>query len=323
MPRHRSRSVHAPRHSASDLRDLDLNLLPVLDALLLTRGVSSAGLRLGLSQSRMSGALAQLRETLKDPLLIRNGNRMLLTPRAEELQPRVARLMEEIGATLGTTAGFQPEHSRRAFRIAATDYVAHVLLPGVAARLRSMAPQAALEILPCERGAGDLLTTRQADLVVADRWLLRDERETRTLFSETFVSLVRHDHPRMDPTSPTLDAFLGEDHALISPRGMSPGNVDMALAAVGRSRRVAVTVPFYLAAAQFVAATDLVLTLPRRIARSLVCDARLRCFDVPIRVPGFDVVSLRHHGSRSDAGLDWLERQVMAAAKQVDRPAAA
>lgn len=304
-----------------DLARLDLNLLPVLDALLLTRGVTSAALRLGLSQSRVSGALAQLRLALQDSLLVRTGNRMLLTPLADELQPRVARLMAEIDATLGTASAFRAEHTRRTFRVAATDYAAHVLLPWVARRMRELAPYSALEVLPVDQRVDSLLATRQADLVVADRWLVREERSTRSLFSESFVSVVRVGHPRLDMPNPGLDAFLAEDHALIAPRGLSPGNVDMALSAIGRSRRVVVTVPYYLAAAQFVATTDLVLTLPRRIAAHLCCDPRLRAFDVPLRVPGFDLVYVQHAGNRGDGALGWLERQLVWAARQVERSA--
>jgi DNA-binding transcriptional LysR family regulator len=291
------------------LRGFDLNLLRVLDALLITRGVTSAAARLGLSQPAVSAALLRLRNHFRDPLLVRKRNRMLLTPLAEELRPALARVMGEIGTTFGGVTNFDPAVTRRRFRLGATDYAAHVVLPQIVRSMIAEAPACTVEILPCDDDPLSALASRELDVVIADRWRVKSQREVSVLFDETFISLARIDHPRL-PEHVDLNSYLAEDHALIAPRGLTSGNVDQALRSLGRTRRVALTVPYYLAAAALVATTDLILTLPRRIASNLHCDGRLRLFEPPLAVPGFDVVCASHPRGASEMPIMWLQQLI-------------
>jgi DNA-binding transcriptional LysR family regulator len=292
-----------------NLESFDLNLLRVLDALLVARSVSGAARRLDLSQPATSAALARLRQTFGDQLLVRSGNRMVATPLADELQPRIARVLEEVGQALNAAARFDPATTQRRFRIGANDYTALVLLAPLAARLRQLAPHTTLEILPCENtlsaGVEAALATRELDLAVADRWSLRGIRSVEAILHETFVSVARVDHPRL-ARRVTLEQFLAEDHALISPRGVAPGNLDHALEGLGRSRRVALTVPHYVVAPIIVAQTDLIMTLPRRIAQSFARAHRLRTFRPPVALDGFDVVMAFHPRSAAERQIQWL-----------------
>src|SRR4051812_6428577 len=291
------------------LRDFDLNLLRVLDALLVTRGVTSAAARLGLSQPAVSAALQRLRNQFRDPLLVRKKNRMLLTPLAEELRPALARVMGEIGTTLGGATNFDPAVSTRRFRVGATDYAAHVALPQIVRTMLAEAPGCMVEILPCDDDPLAALASRELDVVIADRWRVKSQREVSVLFDETFVSLARSDHPRL-PEQVDLNSYLAEAHALIAPHGLTSGNVDHALRSLGRARRVALTVPYYLAASALIATTDLVLTLPRRIANDLHGDGRLRLFEPPLALQGFDVVCASHPRSASEAPIVWLQQLI-------------
>lgn len=285
----------------------DLNLLRALDALLVTRSVSGAAKRLNLSQPATSAALARLREALHDPLLVRAGNRLLATPLAEELQPRVARIIEDIGDALGISASFDPATTRRRFRIGANDYSTLVLLTPLAQRLRQMAPHATLEILPLPTMPDLALSNRELDLVVADGYRLRELREYEILYHESFVSIARNDHPRL-PAQPTLDDFLGEDHVLLSMRGVSPGAVDTVLEAMGRSRRIALTLPHFLVAPFIIAQSDLVMTLPSRVVDFLAVEHALRSFTPPLALKGFDMVMAWHARSAADPPVQWLRR---------------
>jgi DNA-binding transcriptional LysR family regulator len=304
----------ASRHNGGvRLESFDLNLLRVLDALLSARSVSGAARRLELSQPATSAALARLRKVLGDPVLVRNGNRMVATPLAEELRPRVARILEDIGGALSAAAKFDPATTERRFRIGANDYAALVLLAPLARRFRQLAPRATLEILHCDGAPDSGLVTRELDLVVADRWSLRGIRDQETLFHESFVSIVRADHPRIS-RRPTLEKFLEEDHALISPRGVSPGVLDHALEARGRSRRIALTVPHYLVAPGIVAHTDLIMTLPRRVAGYFTGAHGLRVFAPPVALQGFDVVMAFHPRSVTETPIQWLKQLMRAVA---------
>ena len=301
-----------------NLERFDLNLLRVLDALLSERNVSAAARRLGLSQPAVSSALARLRKTLGDPLLTRVGSGMTLTPLAVELQPRVARALDDIGIALSAAISFDPSSSRRLFRIGADDYASVVLLAPLAARLRHEAPHVTLEIWPFEDMFEERLTVRDWDLAVTDRWSLRGWRHCDVLLNETFVSIARADHPRLGK-SVSLKAFLAEEHALVSRRGRTPGVVDAALDNLTQRRRVALTLPHYFAASAMIAATDLVMTLPRRVAERLCEQDPVRSFETPLKLEGFDVAAAHHPRSVGDAGIRWLRQTMQEVAAEVAR----
>jgi DNA-binding transcriptional LysR family regulator len=290
-----------------NLEHFDLNLLRVLDALLAERQVSAAARRLGLSQPAVSSALTRLRKALQDPLLARSGNRMKLTPLAVDLQPRVARALDEIGLALNAAIVFDPRTTRRVFRVGADDYASLVLLAPLAARISTEAPHAVLEIWPYEDAFEERLAMRDWDLAVADRWALRKWRHCDVLLHETFVSIARADHPRLGPKV-TLESFLAEDHALVSRRGRTPGVVDACLEPLALQRRVALTLPHYLVASAMIAETNLVMTLPRRAAERLCTLDKVRCFETPLALEGFDVAAGYHPRSTGDPAIIWLRK---------------
>src|SRR5262245_9382270 len=294
-----------------DLRSFDLNLLRVLDALLITRSVSGAARRMNLSQPATSAALARLRQGLRDPLLVRTGNRMMPTPLAEELRHKVARVLEDVDSALGAVARFDPATTLRRFRIGANDYTSAVILAPLAARLQKLAPRAVLEIIPVEVATPELgLATRELDLVILHLPRLQAIRSVETLFHETFVSIARIDHPRLGRKKVSLQAFLAEGHVLIAFKGMTVGLVDHALEARGLSRRVAVTVPHYLVAPSIVAMSDLIMTVPRRVLAAMGDTRRLRVFPTPIAVEGFDIGMGFDLHSDADPAMVWLKSQV-------------
>jgi DNA-binding transcriptional LysR family regulator len=319
MTRIPRRTTPRDDRDVASLASFDLNLLRALDALLVAGSVSGAARRLDLSQPATSAALARLREILHDPLLVRSGNHMVATPLAEELRPRLARILEDIDAALRAAAKFDPITTERRFRIGANDYTALVLLAPLAQQMRRLAPHATLEILPSDVGPDVGLVTRELDIVVADRWSVRDMRDLETLFHESFLSIARADHPRLS-RRPTLEEFLHEEHALISTRGVTPGVVDSALEALGQTRRVVLTVPHYLAAPVIVAQTDLVMTLPRRVAKRFARIDRLRTFTPPVAVKGFDVVMASHPRSVAEPPIQWLKQIIRAVAAEIGKP---
>lgn len=295
---------------------LDLNLLRVLDALLSAGSVSAAARRLDLSQPAISAALARLRTALQDPLLVRSGNRMRPTALARELAPRVVHILADIGDALNVAARFAPASTQRRFRIAANDYASMLLLAPFAGRFRSLAPRATLEILPLGEAPHEALADRQIDLAIADGWSLRAASRRSRLFHEDFVGVARADHPRLGEQVSLAD-FLAEDHALVSMRGLSPGVLDRRLASRGMTRRVALTLPHFLAAPAVVAHSDLVMLLPWRVAAAFAKSHALRLFDAPLPLKGFDVVMAYDPRAESDPPLKWLRKELADCATQV------
>ncbi|ANF57252.1 LysR family transcriptional regulator [Halotalea alkalilenta] len=302
-----------------DISSLDFNLLKALDALLTEGSVSGAAQRLGLSQPATSAALARLRRVLDDPLLVRRGNAMLRTVRADELRPCVSALVDEIGRVFMQSNLFDPATSTRHFRILANDYAALVVLTRLATELRRSAPGIVLEILPFDQRMEERFAAREADLAISDSYSLRGYRHSQILFSENYLSLVRADHPRLGMGEITLEAFLGEEHALVSNRGHVPGAVDTALAALGRSRRVVLTLPHFIAVPAVVARTDLVMTVPTCIAEGYAEYPRLRLFEPPVMVLPFDVIIAWPARSGADPAMQWMTQRLVDIANAVQQ----
>src|SRR5262245_48549584 len=183
-------------HERIDWANFDLNLLKALDALLAERGVRRAAARCGMTQSGMSHALARLREQLDDPLLVRSGNDMLLSPRAERIGAAVRQSLVEIERVLNDRPLFDPAEAARAFTLACTDAAAVWILPELVRTLERSAPNVELRVVPLQlaAAAGQL---ERGEIDVALGVALAGSADLRRvrLYSEEFVAVVRRGHP--------------------------------------------------------------------------------------------------------------------------------
>ncbi|MBK9037350.1 MAG: LysR family transcriptional regulator [Myxococcales bacterium] len=303
------RTVH------DELAAVDLNLLRALDALLAERHVTRAAARLGLTQSAASHALARLRAQLGDPLLVRGPRGALVpTARAEALAPVVARALGEL-ALVWRGVEFDPATTARTFHVGAGDFAELVLLPALVARLAKVAPRIDLFVRPVPDDIGGAMAAGEVDVVLAPARPrdLTGGCYQRHLFDETFTCAMRADHPAARARL-TLDRFCALDHLLIAPRGTAGGFVDGALAALGRQRRVAVAVPHFLVAPLVLAATDLIATIPRRVAAAFEPGVALALRPPPLEVAGFGVHVLWHERTATDPAQAWLREQIVAVA---------
>jgi DNA-binding transcriptional LysR family regulator len=301
--------------SAPKLASIDINLIVALDALLREGNVTAAGRRIGLSQPATSQALARLREVVGNPLLVRDGRAMRLTAFAERIAPRVRRLVGEIEATLLGHIDFTPKTATRRFRIATNDYCGAVFMPKALARIRGAAPGVELE-LHAYRGhpSPEELARGELDLGIGVFLHLEPGIESRVLFQDRFVCLVRRGHPHVRGAM-TLDRFVELDHLLVSAPDYGPGVVDAALAHRGLRRHVAARIPYFLVAPALVACTDLVLTLPERMARHAAKHHRLRVLATPIQLAPFAVQMIWHHSVNDDRASQWLRSEIVEASR--------
>src|SRR5262249_57349539 len=198
--------------------------------------------------------------------------------------------------------------SKRCLRILANDYAVTVVLSPLLEYFQCHTPGLTMEILPLEDHFLERLAEGDYDLAVRDRWSLRSARSLETLFNEDFVCIARKDLPRLSK-KPTLGEFLAEGHVLISPQGRVPGVVDAPLKRLRRKRRIAVTLPHFLAGPAIVARTDFVMTIPRRIARKYSEVYALRIFPPPLRVPVFEVAMAWPPRREVDPPIHWLRAQ--------------
>lgn len=294
----------------------DLNLLVTLDVLLTEGSVAGAARRLRLSPSAMSRALARLRAITGDPLLVRAGRKLVPTPRALELRPRVGPLLQEAEAVLRPAEHADLGRLTRTFTLRASDGFLETFGPALLARVAAEAPGVRLRFLhkldkdsaPLREGTVDLETG-----VIGQR--TSPELRVQALFRDHFVGVVRRGHPlargRITPAR-----FAAGQHISVSRRGTERGPIDDALAALGFERAIAAIVSGFAAALALARSTDLIASVPERHTAKL--RAGLHSFALPVTTPAITVSLLWHPRHDADAAHRWLRtcvREVCTAAR--------
>ena len=294
------------------LAEMNLNLLLALDALLAERSVSRAAARIGVTQPAMSQSLRHLRALFDDALLVRDRGAMVPTPRAEGLGVPLRQALVELQRALDGDAGFDPATAQRRFTLAAGDHVAVTLLPALLEQISAQAPGVDIDVRPLEvRRLQDVLTTGEVDVAMSAGLALTGELVQQTLYTSGFACLVRRGHPAVRGTL-DLAQYVALPHALISPRGEGASVVDTVLEAMGKRRRVALRVPYFLAAPLIVARSDLILTAPRLLAETFARTHPLQLIEPPLELPTFDIVQVWHGRYQHDPGHRWLRHTIAA-----------
>ncbi|MFO0613353.1 MAG: LysR family transcriptional regulator [Polyangiaceae bacterium] len=296
----------------------DLALLVSLDALLAEGSVTAAARRVGLSTPAMSHALARIRVRLSDPILVRAGRGMVLTPRALAMKPKVHHAVAEARRALEPERPFAPKELTRTFVVHATDYVLSILGGAVDRILRDEAPLACVRFVPNTPDDPALLRDHGSDLAVGIYGDLPQEMRHRQLLTDGFVCVVRRDHP-VGTARFGLEQFTKLDHVQVAPRGKPGGYVDDVLAERGLTRRVARAVPYFLTALHLVAETDYVLTISERIAKRYEATLGLRLLPVPVKLRPYALSLVWHPRLDADAGHQFLRDVFFRAAKEVAR----
>ena len=297
---------------------LDLNLLKALNALWQCRGITAAGRMIGLSQPAMSHALQRLRLAFADELFVRGPGVLVPTPRGTELCQAAVAALAGLERAVLPAEPFRPEASTRHFRIGMNDYVSATLLPLILRTLDRSAPGVSLEAIHLPRGQSQdgpilprLLDEGRAELALGqiDDVPPRCHRESLRQDPHVCVLARRCWDPkrRFD-----LAAFLAHRHIRISSFPERRSWMDQALEGQGLRRRIAVTVPHFMAALHLVATTDLMTTLPLGAVAPFAKTLRLHILPSPLpeRLHRLDMAWLK--AVDGDAGLAWL-RGIVAA----------
>jgi len=293
-----------------NLSAIDLNLLVIFDALLAERSVTRAGTRVGLSQPAVSNALARLRATLDDPLLVRVGSSMEPTPRALEIAPAVQRALATLRDALTEPAGFDAAKSKRSFCLAAADDVELTLVPALLSRMKQLSPGIDLRISRAVGTVDSALRTGEVDLYIGAWFNVPSTFRSHLLRTEGFLCIAREDHPAIDAAL-TLPVYMKLGHVLVTPAERPGSVVDTALSDEDLGRRVVLRTPHFLVAPFVVARTDLIATLPRAVAETAARLMGLALYPPPIDVPGFPLRMVWHPRSHDQAAHRWLREQVM------------
>lgn len=294
----------------------DLNLLITLNVLLDECNVVRAAKRLGLSPSAMSRALARLRETMADPLLVRAGRGLVPTPRALELRDEVARLAHSITAVLRPAQPVDIKQVERTFTLRTSDGFVENFGPELVEQLAREAPGIRLRFL--QKTSKDSLALRNGSVdletgVVGNE--IGPEVRTRALFHDRFIGVVRQGHP-LSQGSITAARYAAARHVLVSRRGVDKGLVDEELKSLGLQRQIVTTVDGFAAALALSRATDLVSAVPERHTENL--RNGLFSFELPFPVPGVKVSMLWHPRMDGDEVHRWLREQILTLCRRKD-----
>ena len=307
-----------------NIEQIDLNLLLVLKILLEERNVTKAGERLNLSQSATSHALKRLRLVFDDQLLERSPKGMMPTPRAIGISESLQNILLDIEQIVNVPV-FIPELAKGTIRIAASDYATAVILPSVLEELSRKSPNVNIECFDWNQNTLEKLKNREIDLglgVIDVNGI--DGIRTQNLFKEYFVSIVRKDHPILQADI-TIETYLDFPHALITITGLpvnsivkSPkSHVDRVLEDLGVKRRVMLKLPHFLSAALIISQTDMILTLPSRIAQLLSKVSKVSTFEPPINLEDYSYMQVWAKHSDNIPSHIWLRHLVSTQTKNI------
>ena len=290
------------------IRKLDGTLLLVFEAAMDSGKLTMAANRLGLTQSAVSHALKRLREIFGDELFIRTTHGVRPTERALALRAPLKEALRLISGAIKAQS-FDPARDPRVFRIAAPDYETSIFAPLLTEAARGTAgPQFVFRPL-VRRHAIEGLKSGDVELLIGYTWDKDNDCESEKLYDEDYLVVARRGHPILN-ISLTLARYTSVGHVLVSPDGSLTGVVDGVLAKEGKSRRVVVAVPYFLSALATVARSDLIATLPRRLAHCHAAQYGLETMAPPVDIRRFPVSMLWSRRSNADPALTWLRDQI-------------
>lgn len=307
--------------NSQDIESIDVRLLRMLLVLLSEKNVSRAAQKLDMSQPAMSHVLNRLRRIFDDPILLRSHNGMVCTDRAREIEPRVRELLDSFERLVAYEESFDPARSKRVFVIAAAVYTEYVLLPGLVRRVREQAPSVKIEVKPPNYGhAHEELESGEADIRLAwGQGPAPLSLRSILLFQDRIVCVS--DRRRKEKGGPlSIAEYLAASHirAQGAERTTTGKVVDSAVAQYGTTLSIALTVQNHLCIPRMVEGTDVVATLPRRLALQTAANASLEITEPPLRLPRVRMMGYWHERSHTDPGHRWFRSLVVAASRELD-----
>lgn len=293
------------------MADPDLNLLVALDVLLTEASVAGAARRLNLSTSAMSRTLSRLRDVTGDPILVRAGRNMVLTPWAEAARERARNAVHEARAVLQPSADtLKVEELARLFTIRANDGFVVAFGPALIASVAKAAPDVCLRFAPKPEKTSRYLREGLVDLEIGVQSNMGPEIRIQRLFQDRFVGAVRKAHPLVSLPKIDVNAFISWGHVVAAPDGSLNGFVDEALAELGLKRKVASVVPGFPTALSVALESSLIAMVPALYLLNQQMTDKLHIFELPFTARVITVSQMWHPKMENDPGHRWLREKV-------------
>lgn len=294
---------------------LDLNLLVVLEALIEESSVSGAAKRLHLTQPTVSASLSRLRDYFEDELLIKSGRKMILSPKAAELNAPVKAALSLIRREITNHKAFDPQQNKRDFLIVASDYSFNVLLCDLIIVCEKEAPGISFTIIPPSRHAIERFQRGEVDLVLTVSPYRIEGHPELPLLSDEDSVICCSNGPFRDGIS--KEQYLEAGHVVAQfGEERSPANIEVQLEKIGVSRKIDVRLPSFSMLAQAVTGTDRVAIMHRRLAEYFAQWLPISVHPIPINVPLIEEIAQWHYTKDNDSAVQWLVGKLDNLAKQ-------
>ena len=294
------------------MSDPDFNLLVALDILLAEASVAGAARRLNLSTSAMSRTLSRLREVTGDPILVRAGRNMVLTPWAEASRDRARNAVHEARAVLQPSLEtLKVENLARLFTIRANDGFVVAFGPALIAAVAEAAPDVCIRFAPKPEKTSRYLREGLVDLEIGVQSNMGPEIRLQRLFQDRFVGAVRKAHPLASLPEISINEYVAWGHVVAAPDGSLHGFVDDALAESGMKRKVASVVPGFPTALSVALASDLIAMVPALYLINQQMTEQLHIFELPFKTRTITVSQMWHPRMEKDPGHRWLREKVL------------
>lgn len=289
-----------------EAHDIDLNLLSVFQEVYRERQISAAARRLGLSQSAVSNALARLRRSFGDELFVRTASGMQPTPLASQMAEPIGAAMAQVALALNQRSRFEPATSNRRFVLAMTDVGEVYFMPALIERCRQLAPQVEISSVRVAAPAlKEAMEGGRVDLAVGPFEDVSEALYQRHLFRQGFVSMFRRGHP-LGRGELTLERFVAAEHLLVDAADSPYDRVNAVLARAGVGQAVRFRVPHFTAVPYIVSTTDLVVTVPQKLAERAAAPFALAWATPPLDLPPLQTNIFWHRRFNQDPGNQWL-----------------
>ncbi|WP_198668838.1 LysR family transcriptional regulator [Homoserinimonas sp. OAct 916] len=296
-----------------DLRRVDLNLLVSLHYLLEECQVTAAAARMSISQPSMSASLSRLRYLLDDPLMVRAGRKLVLTPLAQSLVEPVAEILRDIEQTLSARPTFDPRTDARQFIVATTDYITLVLLKKLVTEL-AFSTELHLEIQPVLASHVEDLRQGRIDLIIAPREVIGDLDDLVgvNLFKDRFIGMASAKNTDVDDL--TVEKFSQLSYLAYRSDG-ARSNVDRQFDALGVALNVEMTTESFVVVPLLVAESNFISMIHERLGRVMADFVELRFFESPIPLSSITQTIYWHPRRSDDPGHRWLREKIIAEAR--------
>ena len=293
-----------------ELEDMDLNLLVVFNQLLAERKVSRVAENLGLGQPAVSNALARMRKLFGDALFLRTSSGMEPTPFASELAGSVTAALGMIHGAINLKASFDAASSTRRFSIGMTDIGEIYFLPRLMKEMARIAPSVTVStVRNTSVRLKDDMEAGRIDLAIGLLPQLDAGFFQRRLFMQKYVCMFRKGH-RLDKPKMSAAEFFAADHVAIVSEGTGHGKIDEILDSSAARRKISLTVPHFVAVGHILQSTDMVATVPERLAHSMVKPFNLKQVPHPVKLPQIAINLFWHARYQKDPANQWLRTLV-------------